>query len=90
MPVRAINRPGSQLLGANGRDDGPIVSLYLSVLHNFDLHLFIPSFCMCFIFLLYFSHLVTSFSHIQKLLSSFFCCCFWEEEVGVSGLPFGL
>ncbi|GAU15620.1 hypothetical protein TSUD_108790 [Trifolium subterraneum] len=23
--VRAINRPGSQLLGANGRDDGPIV-----------------------------------------------------------------
>lgn len=26
MPVRAINRPGSQLLGANGRDDGPIVS----------------------------------------------------------------
>jgi hypothetical protein len=25
--VRAINRPGSQLLGANGRDDGPIVSL---------------------------------------------------------------
>lgn len=30
MPVRAINRPGSQLLGANGRDDGPIVS-YFSV-----------------------------------------------------------
>ena len=26
MQVRAINRPGSQLLGANGRDDGPIVS----------------------------------------------------------------
>lgn len=26
VPVRAINRPGSQLLGANGRDDGPIVS----------------------------------------------------------------
>ncbi|KAI3411371.1 PHD domain-containing protein, partial [Psidium guajava] len=26
MPVRAINRPGSQLLGANGRDDGPIVT----------------------------------------------------------------
>ena len=25
MPVRAINRPGSQLLGTNGRDDGPIV-----------------------------------------------------------------
>ncbi|KAJ8768699.1 hypothetical protein K2173_023603 [Erythroxylum novogranatense] len=25
MPVRAINRPGSQLLGANGRDDGPII-----------------------------------------------------------------
>lgn len=28
MPVRAINRPGSQLLGANGRDDGPIVSVW--------------------------------------------------------------
>ncbi|KAK4779494.1 hypothetical protein SAY87_015600 [Trapa incisa] len=27
MPVRAINRPGSQLLGANGRDDGPIITL---------------------------------------------------------------
>nr|GEW87072.1 E3 SUMO-protein ligase SIZ1-like isoform X2 [Tanacetum cinerariifolium] len=26
MPVRAINRPGSQLLGANGRDDGPIIT----------------------------------------------------------------
>lgn len=25
--VRAISRPGSQLLGANGRDDGAIVSL---------------------------------------------------------------
>ncbi|CAN1249507.1 E3 SUMO-protein ligase SIZ1 [Linum perenne] len=24
VPVRAINRPGSQLLGVNGRDDGPI------------------------------------------------------------------
>ncbi|KAH7542594.1 E3 SUMO-protein ligase SIZ1 [Ziziphus jujuba] len=28
MPVRAINRPGSQLLGANGRDDGPIITAY--------------------------------------------------------------
>ncbi|KAI3823243.1 hypothetical protein L1987_04676 [Smallanthus sonchifolius] len=26
MPVRAINRPGSQLLGANGRDDGPVIT----------------------------------------------------------------
>ncbi|KAE8678877.1 E3 SUMO-protein ligase SIZ1 [Hibiscus syriacus] len=26
VPVRAINRPGSQLLGANGRDDGPIIT----------------------------------------------------------------
>uniref|UniRef100_A0A803M7Y4 Zinc finger PHD-type domain-containing protein n=1 Tax=Chenopodium quinoa TaxID=63459 RepID=A0A803M7Y4_CHEQI len=26
MPVRAISRPGSQLLGANGRDDGPNIS----------------------------------------------------------------
>ncbi|XP_073222535.1 E3 SUMO-protein ligase SIZ1-like isoform X2 [Cicer arietinum] len=28
FPVRAINRPGSQLLGANGRDDGPIITPY--------------------------------------------------------------
>ncbi|CAL0334048.1 unnamed protein product [Lupinus luteus] len=28
VPVRAINRPGSQLLGANGRDDGPIITPY--------------------------------------------------------------
>uniref|UniRef100_A0A2P2MHD7 E3 SUMO-protein ligase SIZ1-like isoform X2 n=1 Tax=Rhizophora mucronata TaxID=61149 RepID=A0A2P2MHD7_RHIMU len=26
VAVRAINRPGSQLLGANGRDDGPIIT----------------------------------------------------------------
>ncbi|XWS28426.1 hypothetical protein CRYUN_Cryun25bG0067800 [Craigia yunnanensis] len=26
VPVRAINRPGQQLLGANGRDDGPIIT----------------------------------------------------------------
>ncbi|GMI63389.1 SAP AND MIZ1 DOMAIN- CONTAINING LIGASE1 [Hibiscus trionum] len=26
VSVRAINRPGSQLLGANGRDDGPIIT----------------------------------------------------------------
>ncbi|KAE8700236.1 E3 SUMO-protein ligase SIZ1 [Hibiscus syriacus] len=26
VPVRAINRPSSQLLGANGRDDGPIIT----------------------------------------------------------------
>lgn len=26
VPVRAINRPGSQLLGLNGRDDGPIIT----------------------------------------------------------------
>ncbi|XP_050213349.1 E3 SUMO-protein ligase SIZ1 [Mercurialis annua] len=26
VPVRAINRPGSQLLGINGRDDGPIIT----------------------------------------------------------------
>ncbi|KAK4367218.1 hypothetical protein RND71_015098 [Anisodus tanguticus] len=26
VPVRCINRPGSQLLGANGRDDGPIIT----------------------------------------------------------------
>ncbi|KAL8140473.1 hypothetical protein V2J09_006494 [Rumex salicifolius] len=28
VAVRAINRPGSQLLGANGRDDGPIITQY--------------------------------------------------------------
>ncbi|XP_010043715.2 E3 SUMO-protein ligase SIZ1 [Eucalyptus grandis] len=27
--VRAINRPGSQLLGANGRDDGPIITFFV-------------------------------------------------------------
>ncbi|XP_057782685.1 E3 SUMO-protein ligase SIZ1 isoform X2 [Salvia miltiorrhiza] len=26
VPVRAINRPGSQQLGANGRDDGPVIT----------------------------------------------------------------
>ncbi|CAN0911551.1 E3 SUMO-protein ligase SIZ1 [Linum grandiflorum] len=26
VAIRAINRPGSQLLGANGRDDGPIIT----------------------------------------------------------------
>uniref|UniRef100_A0A7N0R8M3 E3 SUMO-protein ligase SIZ1 n=1 Tax=Kalanchoe fedtschenkoi TaxID=63787 RepID=A0A7N0R8M3_KALFE len=26
MPVRATNRPGSQVLGSNGRDDGPIIT----------------------------------------------------------------
>ncbi|GMG98792.1 hypothetical protein Nepgr_000632 [Nepenthes gracilis] len=26
VPVRPINRPGSQLLGVNGRDDGPIIT----------------------------------------------------------------
>ncbi|KAK6144445.1 hypothetical protein DH2020_021265 [Rehmannia glutinosa] len=39
VPVRATNRPGSQLLGANGRDDGPIFALS-KVLEpkNKDLH----------------------------------------------------
>lgn len=27
IPVRVVTRPGSQLLGINGRDDGPLVSL---------------------------------------------------------------
>ncbi|XWS75123.1 hypothetical protein CRYUN_Cryun01aG0058300 [Craigia yunnanensis] len=27
--VRTINRPGSQLLGANGRDDGALITLYI-------------------------------------------------------------
>ncbi|CAA6654791.1 unnamed protein product [Spirodela intermedia] len=26
IPVRATNRPGGQLLGANGRDDGPVIT----------------------------------------------------------------
>lgn len=34
VPVRATNRPGSQLLGANGRDDGPIVCFVLFVVVN--------------------------------------------------------
>ena len=29
IPVRVMTRPGSQLLGINGRDDGPLVSLFL-------------------------------------------------------------
>lgn len=33
VPVRAINRPGSQQLGANGRDDGPVVSFMLKSLY---------------------------------------------------------
>ncbi|CAL5211295.1 unnamed protein product [Lathyrus oleraceus] len=28
LPVRTTNRPGSQLLGANGRDDGPIITAH--------------------------------------------------------------
>uniref|UniRef100_A0A5B6ZMD3 Putative E3 SUMO-protein ligase SIZ1 n=2 Tax=Davidia involucrata TaxID=16924 RepID=A0A5B6ZMD3_DAVIN len=28
--VQTINRPGSQLLGANGRDDGPLIKAYVS------------------------------------------------------------
>lgn len=28
VSVRVINRPGSQLLGANGRDDGPVITAY--------------------------------------------------------------
>ncbi|KAK9289595.1 hypothetical protein L1049_007751 [Liquidambar formosana] len=30
LAVRAINRPGSQLLGANGRDNGPIITACIS------------------------------------------------------------
>ncbi|XP_062156490.1 E3 SUMO-protein ligase SIZ1-like isoform X2 [Alnus glutinosa] len=29
LAVRAVNRPGSQLLGANGRDDGALIALYI-------------------------------------------------------------
>ncbi|XP_076926533.1 E3 SUMO-protein ligase SIZ1-like [Bidens hawaiensis] len=29
IPVKTINRPGSKLLGANGRDDGPSISVFL-------------------------------------------------------------
>ncbi|TKY48501.1 E3 SUMO-protein ligase SIZ1 [Spatholobus suberectus] len=29
LPVRAINRPAAQLLGANGRDTGPIITPYI-------------------------------------------------------------
>jgi hypothetical protein len=31
IPVRVVTRPGSQLLGINGRDDGPLVSYSYSV-----------------------------------------------------------
>ncbi|XAR52390.1 hypothetical protein NMG60_11020444 [Bertholletia excelsa] len=30
VPVRTVGRPGSQLLGANGRDDGPMIAFYLN------------------------------------------------------------
>ncbi|KAH7855588.1 hypothetical protein Vadar_026544 [Vaccinium darrowii] len=30
IPVRTVKRPGSQQLGANGRDDGPMIAVYLS------------------------------------------------------------
>ncbi|GAB4836488.1 hypothetical protein Ancab_001399 [Ancistrocladus abbreviatus] len=30
MPIQTSNRPGSQLLGANGRDDGARISLYIA------------------------------------------------------------
>lgn len=39
VPFRAINRPGSQLLGANGRDDGPIVSFFI-LISNISLFLY--------------------------------------------------
>lgn len=29
VPVRTVTRPGSQLLGANGRDDGPMIAFYM-------------------------------------------------------------
>ncbi|KAL8218238.1 hypothetical protein R6Q57_021611 [Mikania cordata] len=29
IPVKTINRPGSKMLGANGRDDGPSISVFL-------------------------------------------------------------
>lgn len=31
ISVRVIPRPGQQLLGINGRDDGPVVSILFSV-----------------------------------------------------------
>ncbi|KAM0045138.1 putative chromatin regulator PHD family [Helianthus debilis subsp. tardiflorus] len=34
MPVRAINRPGSQLLGANGRDDGAVITSCIHIGSN--------------------------------------------------------
>lgn len=29
IPVKTMNRPGSKMLGANGRDDGPSISIFL-------------------------------------------------------------
>ncbi|KAL7587619.1 hypothetical protein Lser_V15G36349 [Lactuca serriola] len=34
IPVKTINRPGSKTLGANGRDDGPSISVFLVEGHN--------------------------------------------------------
>lgn len=44
--MRAINRPGSQLLGANGRDDGPIVSFLLYQYYRFNDY-YLPLFYFC-------------------------------------------
>lgn len=54
MAVRAINRPGSQLLGANGRDDGPVVSVWLHTSRSVPIY-----FVDCHI--LYLFHVLTIF-----------------------------
>lgn len=42
MGVRVVNRPGHQLLGANGRDDGALVSIFHFCFYMFFLHELIP------------------------------------------------
>lgn len=59
VPFRAINRPGSQLLGANGRDDGPIVSFHPDEQHFF---IFIYDYAILkislLLFVIYYAHIV--------------------------------
>lgn len=65
MPVRTINRPVSQLLGANGRDDGPIVSFFPCL--NTNLFMYLPM-------SLLWSNLIFVFAPIYLFLYARYLC----------------
>lgn len=65
MPVRTINRPGSQLLGASGRDDGPIVSFFPCL--NTNLFMYLPM-------SLLWSNLIFVFAPIYLFLYARYLC----------------